>query len=141
MDRASGSKGRGLLALASAVLIVGSLAASAASASALICSGKADDENDFTAYYNGKDFTEVVFSDRKGGAKTTVPLQFKGKNENGKPVWKGDHPFKKTNIKIIAPKNLAAGEKITMRWGEEHEKKGVCKAGPAPEHKSTGSSR
>ena len=135
MDRASGSKGRSLLALASAVLVAGSLAASAASASALICSGKADGENDFTAYYNGTDFTEVVFTDRKGGAKTVVPLQFKGKNDNGKPVWKGDHPFKKTNIRIIAPKSLAAGDKITMRWGEEHESKGTCAAGHDPAHK------
>ena len=132
MDRAEGRSGRRPLLCAAAALIVGSLATSAAGAGALICSGKADAENDFMTYYNGQDFTEVIFTDRKGGARTAVPLQFKGKNDNGKPVWKGDHPFKKSGIRIIAPKNLAAGEKITMRWGDDQEKKGTCKSAPEP---------
>ena len=96
---------------------------------ALVCSGKGDKENDFAAYYNGRDFTEIVFTDRKSGAKTAVPLEFKGKNDNGKPVWKGDHPWKKSNIKIVAPKELGPGKKITMKWGEDHEKNGTCEPG------------
>jgi hypothetical protein len=98
----------------------------------LACSGKGDKENDFTAYYDGRDFTEIVFTDRKSGGRTAVPLQFKGKNDNGKPVWKGDHPWKKANIKIVAPKNLGPGKKITMKWGDDHEKNGTCEPGRMP---------
>jgi hypothetical protein len=98
----------------------------------LVCTGKGDKENDFAAYYNGRDFTEIVFTDRKSGAKTVVPLESKGKNDNGKPVWKGDHPWKKSSIKLVAPKDLAPGKKITMKWGEDHEKNGTCQPGPMP---------
>ncbi len=98
----------------------------------LVCSGKGDKENDFSAYYDGNNFTEIVFTDRKSGAKTAVPLEFKGKNDNGKPVWKGDHPWKKANIKVVAPKDLVPGKKITMKWGEDHEKNGQCEPGPMP---------
>ena len=99
---------------------------------ALVCTGKGDKENDFAAYYNGRDFTEIVFIDRKSGGKTAVPLQFKGKNDNGKPVWKGDHPWKKANIKVVAPKQLGPGKKITMKWGEDHEKNGTCEPARMP---------
>ena len=99
---------------------------------ALVCTGKGDKENDFAAYYNGRDFTEIVFTDRKSGGKTAVPLQFKGKNDNGKPVWKGDHPWKKANIKVVAPKQLGPGKKITMKWGEDHEKNGTCEPAGMP---------
>ena len=124
------------LARRAGILAVAAMAMVAATAQAqpgsLVCSGKGDKENDFTAYYDGRNFTEIVFTDRKSGARTAVRLDFKGKNDNGKPVWKGDHPWKKANIKVVAPKNLGPGQKITMKWGEEHEKKGNCEAGPRP---------
>jgi len=118
------------IAAASAALLL-AVPAQAQSGS-LVCTGKGDKENDFAAYYNGRDFTEIVFTDRKSGAKTAVPLEFKGKNDNGKPVWKGDHPWKKSNIKIVAPKNLGPGKKVTMKWGEDHEKNGTCEPGRMP---------
>lgn len=118
------------IAAASASLLLAGPAQ--AQGGSLVCTGKGDKENDFIAYYNGRDFTEIVFTDRKSGAKTAVPLEFKGKNDNGKPVWKGDHPWKKANIKIVAPKNLGPGKKITMKWGEDHEKNGTCDPGRMP---------
>ena len=111
------------IAVAAALLLAGPAQAQGA---ALVCTGKGDKENDFAAYYDGREFTEIVFIDRKSGGKTAVPLQFKGKNDNGKPVWKGDHPWKKANIKVVAPKELGPGKKITMKWGEDHEKNGTC---------------
>ena len=119
------------IAVASAALLLAG-PAQAQGGGSLVCTGKGDKENDFAAYYNGRDFTEIVFTDRKSGGKTVVPLQFKGKNDNGKPVWKGDHPWKKANIKVVAPKNLGPGKKITMKWGEDHEKNGTCQPGRMP---------
>ncbi|MFM1891008.1 MAG: hypothetical protein RLZ44_85 [Pseudomonadota bacterium] len=118
-----------IAAASAALLFAGAVQAQGGS---LVCTGKGDKENDFAAYYNGRDFTEIVFTDRKSGAKTVVPLESKGKNDNGKPVWKGDHPWKKANIKLVAPKDLAPGKKITMKWGEDHEKNGTCQHGAMP---------
>jgi hypothetical protein len=118
-----------IAAASAALLLAGTVQAQGGS---LVCTGKGDKENDFAAYYNGRDFAEIVFTDRKSGAKTVVPLEFKGKNDKGKPVWKGDHPWKKSNIKLVAPKDLAPGKKITMKWGEDHEKNGTCQPGPMP---------